>query len=185
MDQSQFSKDELQTHLNPAIAQALDFDTALSIVLRHICADTDWDYGEIWRPEEDGTILKLSPIWCISTQDQALMFALEQFWECSQALILHPHEGLPGRVWSLGQPEWIVDVSAQSEIYFLRNQIAKAFGVKAGLGMPIFGNGQVQAVMLFLMSQARAEDQELIKLTQARVAQLETLLRQITPLATI
>jgi hypothetical protein len=36
-----------------------------------------------------------------------------------------------------------------SESYFLRNQIAQAFGIGAGFGLPIIMNDQVSAVLVF------------------------------------
>jgi hypothetical protein len=68
------------------------------------------------------------------------------------------------------------DASAESETYFLRNQIAKAFGVKAGLALPILVNSQVRTVVVFFMLEAAAEDKGLVELTQTAVMQLENLL---------
>lgn len=83
-------------------------------------------------------VLELSPAWYVNPRrDRISVSALEQFRLCSEAFVLPPATGLPGRVWSSQQPEWIVDVSAESETYFLRHQIAKAYGVRAGFGVPI------------------------------------------------
>jgi hypothetical protein len=68
------------------------------------------------------------------------------------------------------------DASAESETYFLRNQVAKAFGVKAGLALPILVNSQVRTVVVFFMLEAAAEDKGLVELTQTAVMQLENLL---------
>jgi signal transduction protein with GAF and PtsI domain len=58
-------------------------------------------------------------------------------------------EGLSGRVWSSGQSESIADATAQSESYWLRNQLARAFDLSAGLGVPIIENRRVLAVLVF------------------------------------
>jgi GAF domain-containing protein len=159
--------DLLQT-LSEAIREAPDFHTALSLTLLQVGEVTDWDYGEVWIPSKDGTVLELTPVWYISNRKgSASVSALEQFRFCSEEFILPPATGLPGRVWSSQQPELIPDVSAQSETYFLRNQIAKACGVKAGLGIPILANHQVLAVLVFFMSEAREEDRRLVELVAA------------------
>ena len=166
----------LQT-LTQAISQAPDFDTALAVTLSQVCEFTNWDYGEAWISDNDETILKLHSAWSIHTErDSDFIVALEQFRNCSQDFILHPGEGLPGRVWSSQQPEWMSDASAESETYFLRNQVAKAFGVKAGLALPILVNSQVRTVVVFFMLEAAAEDKGLVELTQTAVMQLENLL---------
>ena len=168
---------QLQQALTQSINQVSSLDAAFFVTLSQICELTDWDYGEAWIPEQDGTILKLSPAWCIDPhQDNAIVLALEQFRHCSEKFVLHPNEGLPGRVWSSQQPEWIADTSAESETYFLRNKIAKAFGIKAGLGVPIFVNSRIIAVFAFFMLEIRAEDPQLVELTQAATTQLGQLL---------
>ncbi len=162
----------LQT-LTQAISEAPDFIGALSVALGKICEATDFDYGEAWIPSKDGTLLELSPAWHINTcRDNAELPALAQFRLCSEGFVFPPATGLPGRVWSCQQPEWILDVSAHSETYFLRNQMAKAFGVKAGFGVPILANRQVLAVLVFFMSEARSEDRRLIELVQKAATQI-------------
>lgn len=151
--------------LSRAISEAPDFHTALSIALLQVCKATNWDYGEAWIPGKNGSFLELSPVWHSNTRlGRATMSALEQFRLCSEDFILTPATGLPGRVWSSQQPEWITDVSAHSETYFLRNQIAKACGIKAGFGVPILANHHVLAVLVFFILEARAEDKQLVEL---------------------
>lgn len=160
--------------LAQSIAQASDFNGALLVTLSHVCETTDWNYGEVWVPEENhSNLIRLIPVWSISADNPSTVYSLGQFRECSHAFILHLGEGLPGRVGSTRQPEWIVDVSAESETYFLRNKIAKAFGVKAGLGIPIIINGQLIAVIVFFMLEVRSQDDSLIEITKAAVTQLE------------
>jgi hypothetical protein len=81
---------------------------------------------------------------------------------------------MPGRVWQSQQPEWLNDVSAQSETYFLRNQIAKALDVKACFGIPIIVNSQVLAVVVFFMSKARSPDAEVIEQTQTVIQSFQS-----------
>jgi GAF domain-containing protein len=130
------------------IETAPDFDTAIAQVLAEVCETTDWDYGEVWLPADDATCLELSPIWHIAL-DTVDLLSLEQFRNCSEGFVLSPGEGLPGRVWLSGQDEWIADATSPSESYCLRNQIAAAFDIRAGFGVPIFVNNSVQAVLVF------------------------------------
>ena len=168
----------LQT-LSQAVREAPDFHTALFVALMQVCEVTGWDYGEAWIPCKEDTFLELSPAWYSSTRrGSASVLALEQFRICSESFILPPATGLPGRVWSSQQPEWIPDVSAQSEAYFLRNQIAQACGVKAGFGVPILANHQVLAVLVFFMSEAREEERQMVELVAAVATDLGAMLLQ-------
>jgi len=164
--------------LSQAISESPDFVSALTIALSKVCELTNCDYAEAWIPYKDTKLLELSPAWYINThKGSAYLSTLEQFRLCSEAFILSPGIGLPGRVWSSQQPEWICDVSAESETYFLRNHIAKAFGIKAGFGIPVLGNHQGKsAVLVFFMLEAREVDKQLVDLAQAAATQLELFL---------
>jgi len=171
----------LQT-LNQAISEAPDFHTALFVTLLQVCELTGWGYGEAWIPCKNSRVLELSPVW-YSTPQRAFIgnttaLAIEQFRLCSESFVLPPAIGLPGRVWSSQQPEWIVDVSAHSETYFLRNQIAKACGIKAGFGVPVIVNHQVLAVLIFFMTQACKEDKRLIELVAAVTIKLGAIMQR-------
>lgn len=159
--------------LTEAISRASDLNPALNLALNQICEITAWHYAEVWLPETDRPLLKLSPACCINVQETDRVLALKQFRQCSEAFILQPGEGLPGRAWLSQCPQWSADVSAESETYFLRNQIAKAFGVKAGLGVPFLIQDQVVAVFMFFRQTAGLADQPLIDQTAALLQQLE------------
>jgi hypothetical protein len=144
--------------------------TALTFLLISVCAGTEWEYGESWIPDATCPTLELSPAWCMTADlDVNRAISWMQFQVCSKSFVLHPGEGLPGRVWQSQKPEWLEDVSAQSETYFLRNQIARALSVKAGFGMPIMVGSQVLAVVVFFMSKVRSPDSDLIEQTKAIV----------------
>jgi hypothetical protein len=68
------------------------------------------------------------------------------------------------------------DASAASETDFLRNQIAKAFGVKAGFGVPILFNCQVQLVLVFFIVQTRQPYKRLVECIIAATMQVKNVL---------
>lgn len=140
-------------------------------ILQQVCQTTDWEYGEVWLPKINSPILELSPAWYVSAQlDNDHKLAWKQFHYCSEKFILRIGEGLPGRVWASQTSEWIIDVSAQSESYFLRNQIAKAFGAKASFGLPI-NMKDMQAVVAFFKAEAQNQNSQLMAATEAIVRQ--------------
>jgi GAF domain len=138
----------LLSDLMAGIKETADLAGAIETDFIQVCEATDWDYGEIWIPSDNSTILELSPVWHIAS-DAADFTSLEQFRLCSEGCILSPGEGLPGRVWLSGESEWIADATAYSESYWLRHQLAKAFDIRAGFGVPLITNGQTQAVLAF------------------------------------
>ncbi len=109
------------------------------------------------------------------------MDVLEQFRICTEGFSFPSNVGLPGRVWSSQQAEWLSDASSWSERIFLRHQIAKAFGVKTGFGVPVLANHRVLAVLVFFMLDACEEDKQLTELVATMATRigdkLENLLR--------
>jgi hypothetical protein len=160
----------------PLPFQALDADTIamLNSLLLSVCAETEWEYGESWVPDANG-VLELSAAWCINpalSMDRAVPWM--QFQVCSKTFVMRPGEGLPGRVWQSQTAEWLEDVSAQSETYFLRNQIAKGLEVRTGLGIPLVIKAQPIAVMVFFLSKLRSVDPHLMQQTQTIISKLHS-----------
>jgi hypothetical protein len=174
-----FSIELDQSVLEPQFCtQPIDFHSALlpvlSKLLLAVCTNTEWEYGESWMLDTNYNLLELSPAWCVNMNlDRDRVNSWMQFQVCSKAFVLQAGEGLPGRVWQSQKFEWIDDVSVESESYFLRNQIARALSVKAGCGIPIVMNSRVLAVVVFFMSKARSQDQQLIENTQSAVANVQ------------
>ncbi|MBW8002980.1 MAG: PAS domain S-box protein [Planctomycetes bacterium] len=155
------------------ISESRDFNSALKITLRKICEVIGWNYGEVWIPCPDETFLECGPPWYSSTR------SLEKFRLLSEKITFPPNVGLPGRVWSSKQPEWIQNVSIQPDTFFIRARIARESGLKAAFGVPIIDNDQVLAVLAFFkISEPRAEDKRLVELVLAVIAQLGSLIQR-------
>jgi PAS domain S-box-containing protein len=152
------------------ISVAEDFDAALEITLRKICEFTGWVVGEAWIPSTNGLHLKHSSAWHCSVE------GLEEFQQLSQNMIFPKGIGFPGRVWELKRPEWIWDMSNETELSFLRKFTALEAGINAGLAIPILAETKVVAVIAFFMSTPNDEDQLLVGLLTTIAAHLGLLM---------
>ena len=123
---------------------------------------TNFPYGEIWFPNPENDLLELSPNYHVVAGNH--QNDLELFYNCSQDFIVSQGEGLPGRVWLEKQPEWMLDVSAESEGYFSRNQIARVFGVKTGFAIPVVVEEKVLMIMAFFACEFRPDSSQLLTL---------------------
>ncbi|HEY9614516.1 GAF domain-containing protein [Allocoleopsis sp.] len=171
---------DIQQVLEQAINEAPNLNTALNSLLHNICEFTHWDYGEVWIPCKEGTILELySAFYITPHRSNAQIDALEQFRICTKGFTFPPGVGLPGRVWSSQQPEWLPDACSVSERVFLRNQIAKAFGVKTGFGIPLVVSDRVLAVLVFFMLDAHEENQDLIAFLTTTLIQVANKLEKL------
>lgn len=155
-----------------AIAQSVDFQSAIKLTLEQVCELTGWNYGEAWIPRLDGSALEYSPVWYGSLSN------LESFRKFSEALTFPVNVGLPGRVWLSKKPEWVPDVSQAPKVIFARMKIALTSGLKAGLAIPILVEDYVVAVLVFFMFKSRKEDYHLIDLVSSITNELGKLFEQ-------
>jgi hypothetical protein len=133
--------------------------------INRACQAIDWDYGEIWIPNQAETLLEISPVWYGNcNRSSTRLNELEKFKACSEKFVVSINEGLPGRILGSHQIEWINDVSIQSENYFIRNQIAKAFNIKAGFGFPVICDREMIGIFVFFVDRACKEDRDLVQL---------------------
>ncbi len=154
------------------ISAANDFQTALEIALTKICEFTGWNYGEVWTPSADEQILICSPAWYSSIQ------GLEEFRECSEKISFPTGIGFPGRVWEHQRPEWIWDISLETETHFLRKYPALECGLRSGLAIPISADNSVVAIMAFFTKYPNDRDQQLVGVIGAIAMQLGVLMRR-------
>lgn len=160
-----------KSSLNLVDRSTLNVETMLTGLLDFVCANTVWEYGELWFPQGQYSILELHSTGALNPDLNVYQAdTWTQFQLCCKGFILGFEEGLPGRVWQSQQPEWIEDASIPSETYFLRNQIAKVFSVKAGLGVPLKVNSEMLAIAVFFSSKTCSQNNELIEQTQAAIA---------------
>jgi diguanylate cyclase (GGDEF)-like protein/PAS domain S-box-containing protein len=159
------SLDLLQT-LVVQVSQARGFEAALQCVIEQVCHATAWTFGEVWLPSRHHDRLDHSGLWYTTHP------SLRPFGELSLAFSFQWEEGLPGRVWATQTPEWISNLEQQSERLFLRAEAARQLGFKTAVGVPLYLDGPVLAVLVFFSDQPMARD-------QVQVSQLQTLITQL------
>ena len=175
------TKDEF--HLLQKIIQKVsitkNWRQTLEISLQLICEFTGWDFGEAWLPVRGGQKLEYATAWyprysqtLATPHNRHIWENAAEFHRVSAQFAFFPGQGLPGRVWSSQQPEWIRDVSSTSSPMFHRQAIASQCGFKAGFGVPVLENGQVLAVLVFFTVSHQEEDQRLLNLISSVALQL-------------
>ncbi|OCQ94328.1 histidine kinase [Oscillatoriales cyanobacterium USR001] len=149
-----------------AISQSQDVQSALADILRLLCREIGWHFGEAWIPNPGNKVLEYSQIWYADNKN------LDEFGCQSQKVTFAPEIGLPGRIWSSKQPEWIEDVSDTQQPVFLRTQIAAQMGLKSCFGVPILTGEQVLAVLVFFKITKSPKESRLVDLVNAIATQL-------------
>jgi signal transduction histidine kinase len=96
-------------------------------------------------------------VWFLKDPDH-----FDTFRKISEATSFSPGMGLPGRVLTSQQPEWIIDVTKDTN--FPRAKLAQNIGVKAGFAFPLLIGEQVVGVMEFFSTKTSEPDTDLMKI---------------------
>src|SRR5262249_15554274 len=98
------------------------------------------------------------------------------FIEASRQQRFDPGVGLPGRVWSTGQPTWITDVVADGN--FPRFPCAKGEGLHGAFACPIAVGSDVLGVIEFFSREVREPDADLLEMRAGAGGQIGQFLRR-------
>jgi PAS domain S-box-containing protein len=115
----------------------------------------EWNLGEIWRVDREAGLLTCLEIWHERSSE------LAEFASASREFAFPPGVVLPGRVWKNGQPAWVADVLSDSN--FPHASLAAKAGLRSALGFPILFGGEALGVMVFVSSEARKPDEDLLQ----------------------
>ncbi|MEB3280714.1 MAG: adenylate/guanylate cyclase domain-containing protein [Lyngbya sp.] len=151
----------LLLQVTQAINEAVDVDSALNLVLATVCQTIDWDYGEVWIPNTEGTFLECSQTWHLD-KNQSTQFRQFRF-----NLTFAPDEGLPGRVWATGKPE-----------VHLYSEALPKIGLQSGFGVPILVEDQMLAVLVFFTKTKSKPQERTLELVRAVATQLGSLIQR-------
>lgn len=136
-------------------------DEALAVCLASVQKLTGWPVGQVFLPS--GTQperLLPSPVWHSEKPDE-----FSKLRAISQVMVFAPGEGLPGRIWTTQEPQWIADVGNDPD--FPRAHWPGGIEIRAALGFPILARDKVIAVVEFFSEEIIQPDLELLRTLRA------------------
>ena len=139
-----------------ALVESATFGDAAGKILEAVCEALGWEYGALWRIDREADLLRCVDTW------QSSPAHFPEFDRASRQITFGPGIGLPGRVWTSGQPAWIRDVVFDSN--FPRAGTAAREGLHGAFGFPILLRGEVQSVMEFFSREIREPDEDLLSM---------------------
>ena len=139
-----------------ALLDATTIDEAAPKILQAICEALAWEHGALWTIDREADALRCAEIWNASPLE------FPEFDAISRSTTFSRGVGLPGRVWSSGEPAWIPDVAHDSN--FPRAAIAAREGLHAAFGFPVLLRGEVFSVMEFFSREIREPDADLLSM---------------------
>ncbi len=138
------------------LAEAATIEEATPRILRAMGECLGWDVGALWRVDREAEALRCVELW------HKASIEVPEFERVSRELTFVPGLGLPGRVWSSLEPEYVPDVVPDEN--FPRGPIAEREGLHAAFGFPILLRGEVLGVIEFFSREIRQPDQELLNM---------------------
>jgi phosphoserine phosphatase RsbU/P len=138
------------------LTEASTVDEATQRLLELIGRAFGWPLGVLWMVDARFDVLRHADEWVQRGVD------VGDFVQVSRGLTFERGAGLPGRVWARGEPAWIADVKRDPN--FPRGEVALRAGLRAGVGLPVFGRDGVLGVMEFFAPPVRVPDPDQLEL---------------------
>jgi len=139
-----------------ALAESMTLTEATPRMIQAICKALAWELGVLWLVDKEAHRLQCVEIWHLPS------ISLTEFDELCRIKTFSPGEGLPGRIWSSGEPAWISDVTQDPN--FPREAAAAKEGLHAAFGFPIRRGVDFLGVIEFFSREIREPDEDLLQL---------------------
>jgi PAS domain S-box-containing protein len=151
------------------LAEPWGLAESLPRLLKTLCAELGWDLGEAWTAGPGHTLVQLAAVW-----HESPVVAGDWLRAC-EGLAIPPTLGLVGRVWSSGEPEWVVDLSHDES--FARGPFAAQAGLNTACGFSLRADGEAAGVIALFKQESGARDDRLLKRLSALGRQIGQLAR--------
>ena len=139
-----------------ALLTATTIDEAAPKILEAICETLGWEHGALWTIDREADVLR-----CVETWN-TLSAPFTEFDAVCRSTRFQRGIGLPGRVWEMGTPAWIPDVTRDTN--FPRAAVAAREGLHGAFGFPVLLRGEVLSVMEFFSREIREPDDDLLSM---------------------
>ena len=129
---------------------------ALETVIETVRAHTGWSIGHAFVPSPaDPGRLVTAGVWAGDESERCAAFRAA----CRETTFARG-EGLPGRVFASGRPEWHLDLDTPGG--FVRREPALGCGLNAAFAFPVLAGREVVAVLEFFAAEATPPDSGLL-----------------------
>ena len=146
------------TQLLSECAVAQPADGSLHALLAAICTNLEWDAAAIWTTEPNDAELRCAAWWDRGGAEGA---ALASFAADSRGRTFARGEGLLGRVWEKGEPEWVIELG--DDPARPRAAAARAAGLHTALAFPVMSGGTTYGVIECFSREARDIDEQMLQ----------------------
>jgi signal transduction histidine kinase len=144
---------------------------AFQAALEQACFKSGWPVGHVYLSAADGSgVIEPSDIW--HPRDGV---GFEEFREATMGTRVAPGQGLVGRAWTTGRPQWMLDAPAQP--VFERARAATRCGIRGALAVPVVDGRRSVAVLELFARKPLEPDGDLLDVLALAGAHLGRLVR--------
>ena len=143
---------------------------ATTRIIKTACETLHWDVGAIWEIDKTGRGLTCLDMWRVPET------GLGSFESSSRRHTIAMGAGLPGAVWSSGEPMWIADIGSHRD--GARGAAAAKVGLRSHFAFPIRIGRKVFGVMEFLSREAREPNPVLLQMMAITGSQIGQFINQ-------
>ena len=138
------------------LAESPSMTDAAPKIIQVMCETAEWELGAIWKVDRSSNQLTCIDFWCLPS------IRVGEFEAMTRQSKFSPGVGLPGRVWSSGEPAWITDVTNDGN--FPRAPAATKEGLHTGIGFPIKLGDEVVGVMECFSHEIEEPDKDFLEM---------------------
>src|SRR5207244_2244552 len=147
---------QIKDTVRRVLAESSTLKEAAPKIIQGLCETGGWDSGAIWSVNRGANELYCVEFW------RRLSMEVSEFEAISRQCTFAPGIGLPGRVWSTGEPAWIRDVTRDGN--FPRAPVAQKEGLRTAFGFPIKLGEAVLGVVECFSRQVREPDEDFLRM---------------------
>jgi len=146
----------VQDAISRVLAEAGNLKEATPKIFQALCEKAQWDVGSIWDVNPAANELTCVEFWHVSTR------TFPAFETVTRETKFKPGMGLPGRVWSAGNPVWIRDVVDDAN--FPRAAAAASDALHGALCFPLKLRDEVVSIIECFSREFREPDEDFLQM---------------------
>ena len=157
----------LEHAVNRCLAEADSASGALQAAIRAVCQTQDWKCGRYFRVDEKAGVLRFADAWGVPGD------AIERYIAASREVTYASGNGLAGRAWQSGQPQWVADLGKHARL-----ALATRASVRGAFIFPVISEGKTMGVFSFTSDEVREPDARLLQAIRVIGSQIGQFLKR-------